>query len=334
MRILSNNNIELMETLISANQFRTKKIMSKFLKKLYPKVLETEEYIIAEGDIPIGLVAHMDTVFELEILKGERELFYDTRKNVMYSPGGAGFDDKAGVFAIIQILRSGLRPHIILTTDEEVGAKGAVALAKLEKPFKDLRYLIQLDRRGSNDCVFYECDNEDFVGYVEKFGFVWNYGSFSDISELCPAWKVAGVNLSIGYRDEHTESEVLFVGQMLSTIDKVKTMLKEKEIPYFEYIPSKYYSYLKNFTFDYAYEGLLQCNSCGKHFMEEEMYPVVKQDETTVFYCIDCLVEKVGWCRECGNAYELYSPEAPKEGLCPICQKENFNGDKTNTKNI
>ena len=35
----------------------------------------------------------------------------------------------------------------------------------------DLKYIIELDRRGSDDCVFYQCDNHEFDAYVEKFGF-------------------------------------------------------------------------------------------------------------------------------------------------------------------
>ena len=88
----------------------------------------------------------------------------------------------------------------------------------------DLNYIIQLDRRGSNDCVFYECNNPEFVEYVEAFGFVTAHGTFSDISTICPSWGIAGVNLSIGYIDEHSYSEILYVGNMLATIGKVEKM--------------------------------------------------------------------------------------------------------------
>lgn len=60
----------------------------------------------------------------------------------MWSPQGLGADDRAGIFAIIQIIKSGLRPHIILTTDEEVGGVGADLLSKNGNPFADLRYII------------------------------------------------------------------------------------------------------------------------------------------------------------------------------------------------
>ena len=55
---------------------------------------------------------------------------------------------------------------------------------QVPQPFADMKYIIQLDRRGTSDCVFYNCANEAFIEYVEKFGFIENFGSFSDISEI------------------------------------------------------------------------------------------------------------------------------------------------------
>lgn len=307
--------------------------MANFLKKYYPNVVETKDYIFAEGSIPIALVAHMDTVFT----SPPSEIFYDEKHNVIWSPQGLGADDRAGVFAITQIVRSGLRPHIIFTTDEEIGAIGATKLALLDCPFEDLRYMIQLDRRGSNDCVFYDCENQEFTNYIESFGFEWSYGSFTDISELGPAWKVAAVNLSVGYRDEHTTSEVLFVNQLLSTISKVKKMLTETDIPSFEFIPSEYYYQWmfnpKKVDIAYGYSDSIKCAGCKKYFMEEEMFPAVMLDRSTSFYCPDCLVDKVSWCNNCGSAFEKYSPEAPTLGTCPNCvdmkEKEETNGTDT-----
>lgn len=309
---------KILEMLINSNQRKTKAIVSNYLKKHYSKIIETNEYVFAEGDIPIALVAHMDTVFEDSIFRYGRELFYDEKKNVMFSPHGAGFDDKAGIFAIIQIIRSGYHPHIIFTTDEEKGAVGAAKLAKLDCPFPGVKYFIQLDRRGSNDCVFYDCDNLEFIDYVEKFGFEYNYGSFTDISELCPAWGVAGVNLSVGYRDEHSESEVLFVGQLLSTIKKVKRMLEVAEqAPVFKYIPmvskASWYGWGKGIG------DIAKCHHCKKYFLEDEMFPTIMIDKSTEFYCADCIVDHVAWCNSCGNTFQKYSPEAPGTGVCPIC---------------
>lgn len=323
MKTFKNSELKTFEQLASLTQSSLKRVLASFLKKHYPKVIETKDYIIAEGSIPVALTAHMDTVFKLP----PEEIFFDQRKNVLWSPDGLGADDRAGVFAIIQIVRSGLRPHIIFATDEEIGGKGASELAKLSCPFEDLRYIIELDRRGSNDCVFYDCDNQEFIDYVEKFGFEWNFGSYSDICEFCPTWEIAGVNLSIGYRDEHSTSEVLFVGQMFSTIEKVKKMLAEApSAPVFKYIPAKNswaFDYSKWYQIGqgvYSQTGINKCFHCGKYHLEEDLIPAVMLDRSTGFYCPDCMVENLAWCNNCGEAYQKTSPQEPSEGLCLNCK--------------
>ena len=301
MRLLKEHDYKTFANLCGTTQNGLRATMSKYLKSKYKKIIETKDYICAEGDIPIALVAHMDTVFKFPV----KEVFYDRQKNVIWSPEGLGADDRAGVFAIIQIIKRGLRPHIILTTDEEIGAVGAAKLANIECPFEDLRYIIQLDRRGSNDCVFYDCDNEAFVQYVEQFGFVEAIGSFTDISMICPAWKIAGVNLSIGYRDEHSTSEILFVNYMFDTIEKVIKMLQEEEIPSFEYIPAQY----DNRWFRWIHPRI---NS------PEELIPVLMEDGKQEYFCIDCISGRADWCNCCGEAYATTDPKK-NFGMCEDC---------------
>lgn len=294
--------------------------MSALLKSKYDKVIETPDYVIAEGTIPIALVAHLDTVFP----KPAKEVFYDRQKNVIWSPSGLGADDRAGVFAIIQIIKRGYRPHIIFTTEEESGAQGAMALGKEECPFKDLRYMIELDRRGDNDCVFYDCDNPEFTTYIEKFGFAEAIGSFSDISVLMEDWLVAGVNLSIGYRDEHSISEILFVEHMLNTINRVCKMLEAQDIPQFEFIPLAYASpYAFNWYHYYKTKtDRNQCWICGQKFNETEMVPVKLTDNTIQNLCVDCIVDNVSWCSCCGEAFE--NNPNNKTRLCNDCRYEFF----------
>jgi hypothetical protein len=279
-------------------------------------MVETKEYIFAEGDIPIALVAHMDTVFENDI--GDKELFYDKEKNVMFSPQGAGFDDKAGIMAIIQIVRSGLRPHIIFTTDEECGAFGAEALAKLSCPFSDLRYIIQLDRRGSDDCVFYNCWNREFIDYIESFGFITNFGSFSDISFICPAWGIAGVNLSIGYYNEHTYCEFLHVGQMYNTISKIRKMILD-----IDNIEKFKYKIREDESIQTDEE--IQCNECGITDYKYNFFPVADEELDKIIYlCIDCLLKKdnLHWCISCGNPFVNKNEN---ELYCKKCREINNN---------
>lgn len=332
MERLNRNEFKLFESLASLTQNSMRRALYSYLKKRYKKVIVAPEYLYAVGEIPIALVAHMDTVFS----SPPKDIYYDERKGVCWSPDGLGADDRAGIFAILTILKHGYRPSIIFTTDEEIGAVGASQLVEdIKTPESELKYIIQLDRRGTNDCVFYGCNNRDFVEYIEKFGFVETFGSFSDISVICPTWGIAGVNLSIGYEDEHSISETLRVGVMLNTIQKVENMLKVKDIPFFEYIEYSYADNSWNYYFqrgrkkswyddddaEYNY-ATLKCDKCNKYFHDYEVIPALSKDgNKTKYYCPDCCATEVDWCAQCNNAFEI-DVNKPSE-ICPACRVHN-----------
>ena len=234
------------EHIFSLTQKQLMEEVENKLTQYYPidKIVIDNDYIYAIGTIPIALVAHLDTVWEDA---PPSFTLFDPFRNVMWAPNGLGADDRAGVLAIFEILKLGLLPHVIFTTDEEIGGIGASSLAFLECPFSDLRYLIELDRRGREDCVFYDCENKDFQKYIENFGFKTAMGTFSDISMLCGAWEKCGVNLSIGYLHEHTHKEMLFINSMYMTIAKVVKMLKCKQIPEFKWEGLTYIPYFDSF---------------------------------------------------------------------------------------
>lgn len=227
------------------------KFMSAFLRKLYPKekVITTSNYIVAFGDIPVGIVAHADTVFP----KPPTKFYYDKEESILWSPQGLGADDRAGIYLIVKLLReTDLRPHIIITANEEQGAVGARHLI-MEMPTFPANFLIQLDRRGENDSVYYDCANEDFEKFINNYGFQTNFGTFTDISFLCSCWGMAGVNLSVGYENEHTYGETLNTKHLSRTYEKLIKILRTKELPYFEYIEQKRELYYKNAMVDDFY---------------------------------------------------------------------------------
>lgn len=298
------------------NQQQVHKIIGKLLEQKYKNVINTKDYIVAIGDIPIALVAHMDTVFSYPC----KELYYDKLKGVLFSPDGLGADDRAGIFSILQIIKDGLRPSIILTTDEEQGGLGAAALA-LDYPtcpIPDLKYMIELDRRGSYDAVFYDCDTADFKDYIEQFGFLEARGSFSDISFLMGEWQKCGVNLSIGYENEHTHSEILNINHMFSTIEKVKKMLCVENIPDFIYEEAPIFKAInKAYNFDFG----VKCWKCHTEFNDYQTIPVKALDGTTRFYCPDC-IHDIEWCGLCGEAYECASEDKSEMGVCYDCRRD------------
>ena len=298
------------QKIVSAKQSTLHKAIDEYLKRRYEKVYSCKDYIFAYGDIPVALVAHLDTVFA----EPAYEVYYDREKETLWSPQGLGADDRAGVFGIITLIKRGYHPHIILTTDEELGAIGAQKfIAENPKPFVDIKYIIQLDRRGVDDCVFYDCGNEGFINYVESFDFTQAYGTFSDISVICPAWEVAGVNLSIGYINEHSHIETFHVLPFLATVNKVAKMLDDiNNASYFKYISSP------NGVKWWSEE--IKCAKCGKHFNEYEMFPVKSLDRKTKFFCPECLISNAEWCERCNEAFEI-EPNSNKK-YCKDCEEQ------------
>lgn len=271
--------MKLLKNLMKMKQDQLHQTLYNYLKKKYDKVIIRDKFIIAIGNISIGLVAHLDTVHT----RPPVNFFYDQEQQVLWSPEGLGADDRAGIYAIIQIIEAGYRPHIILCKDEEIGGKGANAVVQMfpQYPFENLKCLIELDRSGKQDCVFYDCDNEDFIKYIEQFGFKEDIGSFSDISIIAPAWEVAAVNLSIGYYNEHSLGEYLKLEHLMRTIGKVKEILKEEpEMLNYAYVPRLYYNFSDT-----------SCICCQKPIKKGEGYTFF---QTKSYF--DC-------CKECYNSY-------------------------------
>lgn len=314
---------QILTKLMRLKQEQILEFMYKFLiKNGYKEIIFNKEYIIAYGDIPVALLAHADTVFKSPPM----DFFYDRVNEVLWSPQGMGADDRAGIFAITKIVNAGYHPHIIITTDEECGGIGACAIAEDMPNFApehQLCFMIQLDRQGKEDSVYYECDNKDFEKYINSFGFVTAEGTFTDISIIAPEWKVAAVNLSIGYVREHTFTETLYVESMYATIDKVKKLLSAESFTKFDYIPMV--DMYRGWKFEDYFEDD-KCDLCGEHtaiFM-----PIFSQnhaDKPCYQICPDCYnyfakYNDIIVCKKCGKIYLKLPGMDGKEWECESCK--------------
>lgn len=230
-------------------------------------------FIYCKGDIPVCLTAHMDMVHK----NPPTTFLHDQEQHLLWSPTGIGGDDRCGIYAIVEILKAGYRPSIIFTYDEEIGQIGAGVAAQYLGNLKDqFNFMIEIDRRGYQDSVYYDCDNADFEEYINRFGFTTNWGSYSDICTLAPTFGCAAVNLSSGYFNEHTVSEIIDYEALWQTIEKVKLILDDVQISNkkFEYIESKSYygsyGYYGKYSWDRYYQGTknyidhkITCGCCG-----------------------------------------------------------------------
>lgn len=234
--------------LVRKTQPELKRYVVNALKGCKYKPIVQDGFVYAEGNIPVMLVAHLDTVHRTV----PQALYYTMDNSRVMCPEGIGGDDRCGVYIIFKLIEKltlNKRCHVLFCEDEEIGGIGANKFTT-SGIFPDINYIIEFDRRGNNDAVFYDCDNEDFTKFITSFGFKEEYGSFSDISFIAPHLKVAAVNLSSGYYNAHSTNEYVSFTDMDSTINRAFNIINQ-ETGRFEYVdaidnisyPYSYYSY-------------------------------------------------------------------------------------------
>ena len=206
----------------------------------YRDVKNEDGFLYAKGSVPVLLIAHMDTVHK--VLPTFFTLACSSGKTILSSPFGIGGDDRCGIYMILEIIRE-LKCSVLFCEDEEVGCVGARKFSDTDY-VKELgvNYIVEFDRRGKNDAVFYQCANEKFEEFVTEDFFELNFGSCSDISYVAPAAGIAAVNLSCGYYNEHTKGEYVIFEEMETVIEEAKKLIRKEVAEPFEYI-KKSYSY-------------------------------------------------------------------------------------------
>lgn len=176
--------------------------------------LQRYVYIPGTRKDRVVLVAHTDTVWDKAYNKpfsGTQLLNYEDGIFSSANPTcGIGADDRAGC-AMLWVLRS-CGHSILLVDGEEHGKRGAWYLRKTNhKLFRELNqhcYMIELDWKGTNCCLFNQVDNtKTFKAYIENIlGFAdSNTKGGTDLQVLCR--NVCGVNIGIGYHGWHTPKE-------------------------------------------------------------------------------------------------------------------------------
>ena len=276
--------------------------LNSYLLKYYSKdkIESTNSYIYVQGDIPVLLVAHLDTVHS----EKPKNIWYNN-KGCIKADEGIGGDDRCGVFIITNLIKESPRPSLLFTTDEEIGGVGATEFCSVHNSL-DVNCMIELDRRGKNDVIRYSDENDELIKIFECLGYKEDFGSFTDISILSPHFNISGVNLSVGYYNAHTKDEYVDVNHMKSTEQRVKKFLKNES----NY--NKKYEYKEEFRDPYyCHFGIQVCDFCNK--------PIRRFDdliETPDGIC----------CNECFKAYQNFYEECPncgslkwKDDICFDC---------------
>lgn len=246
-----------------------KAYMAKYLVSKKYEVINEDGFLYAKGDVPVLLVAHMDTVHKEQCTTVIRT------GNIFSSPQGIGGDDRCGIFIIANLVKE-YHCSVLLLEDEESGTVGARKFTKTDYINNlDVNFMIEFDRKGNNDAVFYSCDNKDFTDYVlDNTGYKLASGSWTDISVLMPASKLCGVNLSCGYYNPHTVSEYVNYDEMMDTISAAEVLIKAECEKPFEYVaktykPSTYSSNYSSYG-NYSYDDYPYYNDYGYSHDDEK----------------------------------------------------------------
>ena len=198
---------------------------------------------VRHGEGPtILLSAHMDTV---ERIKRGR-VIHQEGTILTSSEGILGADDRAGIAAILELLERLPRTNfsgsikVAFTVEEETGLCGARGID--QEFIRDVDAAIVLDRRGTRDIVTGCRGMFDFceVSYGELFERAgrlvgmndWKAtrnGGSSD-AKVFAEFGIPSVNLSIGYRDEHTDFEEVDYCATFETVVLVETVLSHRLI--------------------------------------------------------------------------------------------------------
>jgi hypothetical protein len=224
------------EKICKMPQYHLKKYLAKELEKTHKQITVDDGFVYAQGKFPVLLVAHMDTVHN----HLPQTFVYSKDKNKISDPNGIGGDDRCGVYMILEVIKR-FNCSVLFCEDEEVGCVGADKFIETKLASSlDFNYMIEFDRKGSRDAVFYDCDNPEFTKFICKDFYIEDWGSCSDISVLAPFFGVAAVNLSCGYYNAHKDTEYVVFSEMERSIEEACRILERTtEDDVFEYIPSR-----------------------------------------------------------------------------------------------
>ena len=251
-----------LEAIVRPSQSHLKKLLAASLAEQGYEPITKKGFLYAEGDVPVLLVAHMDTVHRQPVAN----ILYSRDGRLMMSPEGIGGDDRCGVYMILEIIKAA-RCHVLFTEDEEIGCIGARDFAK-SKFRPQVNYIVEVDRRGSNDAVFYQCENREFAEFVCSFGFEEAYGSFSDISVIAPQLGVAAVNISAGYYNEHSRHEYIDQDAVERNISLLRELVQTPTGLY-EYVERRHTSSQMSFEDMqlWGFDGLVESKNRTKQLM-------------------------------------------------------------------
>ena len=291
------------------------------------------------------VVAHYDTAQGyhkgLQIFKTDDWMFgFD---NATGEQCGLGLDDAVGICFAIQMLKMMPVCKVFLPCGEE---RGLVGTNRCDMSFFDNSLVVtQLDRRSyttdfikfTNGVQVWNPDHLDLIKpLMKKYGYKTSDCTATDVGGLRRrGLKVSSHNLSCGYFNEHSNSEVASVSLMINAFSfayEMLTMLAERNLPLDfpipEYKPTTQRSYMDMYTdpFYWESEGRKSLDkpidSSYQNYsdMIEDMYcehnePEIRKELT---HFSNYYGTTHGGCK-IDFLHQEAVDESIMEGICPVC---------------
>ena len=291
------------------------------------------------------VVAHYDTAQGyhkgLQIFKTDDWMFgFD---NATGEQCGLGLDDAVGICFAIQMLKMMPACKVFLPCGEE---RGLVGTNRCDMSFFDNSLVVtQLDRRSyttdfikfTNGVQVWNPDHLDLIKpLMKKYGYKTSDGTATDVGGLRRrGLKVSSHNLSCGYFNEHSNSEVASISLMINAFSfayEMLTMLAERNIPLDfpipEYKPTTQRSYMDMYTDPFYWESEgrksldTPIDSSYRNYsdMIEDMYcehnePEIRKELT---HFSNYYGTTHGGCK-IDFLYQEAVDESLMEGICPVC---------------
>lgn len=180
------------------------------------------------------IVAHLDQVQnnhsrDFQALEaGDIIIGYSSKSR---SQQGLGADDKNGIWVGLKCLLKYDCIKLAFFVSEEVGCVGSNS-ADMDF-FKDARFALQCDRKGSQDLIttagWTELCSRDFVNAMqpELFGYKEETGMLTDVLTLKEkGLGVSCVNISCGYYEPHTDCEFTNIPDLRNCLAFVENVIE------------------------------------------------------------------------------------------------------------
>lgn len=175
--------------------------------------------------------AHLDTVHSV-IGETPRIVEIDNGKALAactknYSPIGCGGDDKAGVFACLEMLKQMPVLKAAFWVAEEIGCFGS----SRANPYfcKDIGYCIEFDS-PNGDIISYSCDGVKLFDHAGNFASQaipildshgmrkWQRHPYTDVAPLRRHFEFECLNLPVGYHNMHSDGEYVVLSEVENAI--------------------------------------------------------------------------------------------------------------------